>query len=143
MEELGKLFREINDKCMKYEANIAKKYKLTLVESRSIKAFSSVDEMIKMKDLAKRMELAESRITRLIDSLVNKGFITRQICEDDRRVILLKLTEDGAKVYNELTESCDNLWNGIWSKIPDDLKPSLIKDLKSVSESLNKINLDI
>lgn len=49
----------------------------------------------KATKLAEMMEVKPSAITVMIDRLVRLGQVTRQLDENDRRVVLLKLTEDG------------------------------------------------
>jgi DNA-binding MarR family transcriptional regulator len=50
---------------------------------------------LKASEVSKLMEVSASHITSVTDSLVEKGFITRQRSSEDRRVIELALTDDG------------------------------------------------
>lgn len=64
--------------------------------------------------LAKELELSPSRLTRILDSLENRALIVRQLSEQDRRSMLVTLTDQG----NEMVEhySCSEI------TIPADLE---------------------
>ena len=50
---------------------------------------------LRMTDLAERVLLSPSGITRLVDRLVERGFVTRSPDPDDGRVALASLTDAG------------------------------------------------
>jgi DNA-binding MarR family transcriptional regulator len=45
----------------------------------------NTNEVVNNKLIAERMNLSPSRLTRIIDGLVQKGYITREINPSDRR----------------------------------------------------------
>lgn len=52
--------------------------------------------------LANELQLSPSRLSRILDSLETRGFLTRSISEADRRTILINLTEEGQKMVKTL-----------------------------------------
>lgn len=52
---------------------------------------------LRMTDLAQRVMLSPSGVTRLVDRLVAKGFVQRRPDPDDARVALARLTEEGLR----------------------------------------------
>lgn len=48
-----------------------------------------------MRDLADRVLLSKSGLTRLVDRMAADGLVDRQPCDDDRRVVHAVLTEKG------------------------------------------------
>jgi len=50
-------------------------------------------------------------MTRMIDRLERKGLVRRVPCSEDRRVMRLALTEEGAKVYPKLAERAATVLN--------------------------------
>jgi DNA-binding MarR family transcriptional regulator len=50
---------------------------------------------MRMCDLAGRLQLSPSGLTRRLDGLVKAGFVTREPSTDDRRVMLATLTPSG------------------------------------------------
>jgi DNA-binding MarR family transcriptional regulator len=53
------------------------------------------DHAMRMCDLADRLQLSPSGLTRRLDGLVKAGFVTREASTDDRRVMLARLTNSG------------------------------------------------
>lgn len=55
----------------------------------------AVDEQMRMCDLAERLRLSPSGLTRRLDGLVSAGLVAREPSRDDRRVMLAHLTPAG------------------------------------------------
>lgn len=55
-------------------------------------------------EIGTRMLEKTPGVTRLIDRLVRKGFVTRRPCEDDRRRVFCHLTTLGLKIVDSLDE---------------------------------------
>jgi DNA-binding MarR family transcriptional regulator len=53
------------------------------------------DQRLRMCDLAVRLHLSPSGLTRRLDGLVKAGYVARQPSEQDRRVTLAVLTDAG------------------------------------------------
>lgn len=67
-------------------------------------------------DIQGRMVDRNSNVTRLIDKLIEKSFVTRDICQSNRRMIEVRITPSGLKKLQEvdtkfptLFESFNNL----------------------------------
>ena len=56
----------------------------------------SDDLQLRMSDLAWRVELSPSRISRVVDELITDGLVERRACPGDRRSIVAALTEAGS-----------------------------------------------
>lgn len=54
----------------------------------------------KMSDIAAHMFTSLSNLTVIVDKLVKKGLAERCRSEEDRRVVIVKLTEKGKEHYN-------------------------------------------
>lgn len=55
----------------------------------------SPDHRLRLSDLASRLLLSRSGITRLVDRMVAAGFLERQACPTDRRGAFAALTTEG------------------------------------------------
>jgi DNA-binding MarR family transcriptional regulator len=53
------------------------------------------DRRLRMQELAARVLLSKSGLTRLIDRMEQEGLVTRYPCEDDRRGTYAQMTEEG------------------------------------------------
>jgi DNA-binding MarR family transcriptional regulator len=64
-------------------------------------------------DLAHNICHDAGSLTRLIDQLVERGFVTRQRSETDRRVVTLALTPHGGELVEAMAPRVMDLWNGL------------------------------
>ena len=55
------------------------------------------DKMLRRVDLAQNVLLTPSGITRLLDGLESCGFVKKEACKSDARVVYAKLTDKGQK----------------------------------------------
>lgn len=60
-------------------------------------------EGVRPTDLAERVLLTKSGLTRLLDRLVERGFIERHACPTDRRGQLIVLTAEGRHAFRRAT----------------------------------------
>lgn len=53
------------------------------------------EERLRMNELAERARLSPSGLTRRFDSLVRRGWVVRERCDDDRRGVYARITPEG------------------------------------------------
>ena len=58
-------------------------------------------EPIAANELKMKILVSNPDVTRLLDRLVNKGYVLRQTCPENRRKIDISITENGSKVYKK------------------------------------------
>lgn len=85
----------------------------------------------KMKELADALSMTKANVTHLVDVLEEKGFVRRTPDESDRRVTLLRVTEHGEKVYNELIEELSKLAERVMNEVNSE-------DLALISKGFEK-----
>ena len=64
-------------------------------------------------DLAHNICHDAGSLTRLIDQLVERGFVVRERSETDRRVVTLALTPHGSELVAQMGPKVMDLWNGL------------------------------
>lgn len=80
------------------EADLVSSHGITLGDYGVLVTLSEApDERMRMCDLAARLQLSPSGLTRRLDGLVRLGLVAREPSADDRRVILARLTPDGRR----------------------------------------------
>jgi DNA-binding MarR family transcriptional regulator len=87
--------------CQQKENILAQQYSLTQAEFRCLKMFDK-KETVNNKTIAKRMNLSASRLTRIIDGLVAKGYTEREINPSDRRNMDVTLSKKGTNLVQKL-----------------------------------------
>ena len=110
--------------CQQKEAILAEQYGLTQSEFRCLKMFDK-KETINNKNIAKRMNLSASRLTRIIDGLVAKGYTEREINPSDRRNMDVNLSKKGVNLVQKL----DLAYINIHKELLEDIEESQHKPL--------------
>lgn len=64
-----------------------------------------------MKNIVENLNLLASTATRQVDTLVNQGFIERNVAKTDRRKVILTLTEKGKQANKRLTNHLKKVIN--------------------------------
>ena len=92
--------------------------------------------MESMTNLGRTMHISKQHMTTLVDSLIKEGYVERQADPHDRRVICVKITEDGR---NKLREIRQQLKENIISRI-ERLQPSDLELLYVAVQNLISIS---
>lgn len=61
-------------------------------------------------DIQVRMVDRNSNVTRLIDKLIEKGYVTRDICQTNRRMIEVRLTPKGLEKLQQVDDNLPSLY---------------------------------
>jgi len=86
--------------------------------------------------IQERMLAKNSNTTRLIDKLLLKDFVTREVCPENRRKIEVLITQKGLDVLNEL----DPIVNQHEQLFADNLKKEELEQLNNLLEKYRTIN---
>jgi DNA-binding MarR family transcriptional regulator len=70
-----------------------------------------------LSTLQERMIDRSSNTTRLVDKLIDKGWMRRNICKDNRRKIEMFITDDGLHILKQLDPIIENNNNTILSNL--------------------------
>ena len=68
---------------------------------------------IPIRELSEKTRLSKSTLTSMLDRLERKGHITREPSEEDRRIILVNLTEENRRqrrLYDQVSEEMTGLF---------------------------------
>ena len=89
----------------------------------------SEEKEVRMRELARRLGGSFSNATVLVDRLVERGFVERLAEPQDRRVVLVRATEKGERLIEQLITS----WRTLSAPLLETLPP---EDLATVHEAL-------
>ena len=80
---------------------------LTPAQGRALRiiARSQDEEPLRMTELADRLGIVPRSVTTVVDALEEAGLVRREVDPRNRRAILLRLTERGAAVRDDLREA--------------------------------------
>ncbi len=123
--------------CQEKEARLAESYGLTQSEFRCLRLFNR-DDILNNKQVAERMNLSPSRLTRIIDGLVAKGYIIRQIEPSDRRNMKVTLSKRGKVIVQKLNDAYVKIHKEILEDIDKGQHKPLINAMENLLVALQK-----
>ena len=71
---------------------------LSITEIHTLEAIGMYDEK-NMSEIAQSLKITVGTLTTAINKLIKKGYVERKRIEEDRRVVLIKLTKKGKLAY--------------------------------------------
>jgi DNA-binding MarR family transcriptional regulator len=93
------------------------------------------DQRLRMCDLAARLHLSPSGLTRRLDGLVKAGYVARAASDQDRRVTLAVLTDAGREV---LEAAAPVHVAGVRANFVDHLSRTQLRQLGAAFEALRR-----
>ena len=99
-----------------------------------------------MSSVARKLNITVGSLTTAINHLVKKGYVERRRSEEDRRVVLVKLTEKGVSAYEHHADYHKQMTAAVMEKLKDEEVPVLIKTLDAqlgispIIEEYNGVN---
>ena len=85
-----------------------------------------------LSTVQERMIHKMSNTTRLIDKLIQKGFVKRNICENNRRKIEIYITNSGLELLKSIDETLNNKESFILENINLEEKKELLRILSKI-----------
>lgn len=93
-----------------------------------------IDQAKNMSSIAKKLNITVGSLTAAMNHLVKKGYVARQRSEEDRRVVLIRLTEKGERAYRHHEDYHRRMTASIQEKLSEEEIPVLFKTLDALSD---------
>ena len=130
-EVLVRLFRDIMD--IEQQAIITSEFQdLTNNDMQVIEAIG-IEEPKNMSTIAKELSVTVGTLTIAMNSLVKKGYVTRQRGKEDRRVVYIFLSEKGRAAYEHHARVHKDMIDGVIGQLSGDEVEALIKALTKLN----------
>ena len=127
---LVKLFNDIMD--IEEKAIITEEYKDISNNDMHIIAAVGEHGAKSMSAVAKIQKVTVGTLTIAVNSLVKKGYITRVRSEEDRRVVLVSLTEKGKKAFRHHEKFHEDMIQATLKDLSPDETKVLVKALTNL-----------
>ena len=75
---------------------------------------------LQQEQLAEQLDIGKAVVSRAVDSLVSKGYVSRTRSNTDGRAYTINLTDKALKISKSITEVYDNLYSLARKGIADD-----------------------
>jgi len=137
--EISHLMMQNMKKFAPDRTGIGYKLGITRVQIMTLR-FVSFNDECKTSDIADCLAVSRPDATRIVDTLVTKGFIKRIYDKQDRRVIRLKITNAGKKAFEDIKKELIKNFSEIVSKMDKDDAKALMKGMKALCNVLKEID---
>lgn len=118
---------DIEEKCLK----IGKFSDLSISEMHVIDNIG-VNRERTMSDTAKDLRITSGTLTTAVDNLIKKGYVVRERSIEDRRVVKIKLTENGIAAYRSHEDFHKDLVISALQQLDSNEEALLIKVLTNI-----------
>ena len=106
--------------------------------SQVLAIISIPNDGVEMSELARKLGLDNSTITRLVVRLEKKGFVGRRQSRRDKRAIKIFLKIKGLTVQQDIEKKIESIGEKIKIEIDDEKKESMLEHLYTFQWSLRK-----
>ncbi len=106
-------------------------YELTMPQFNILRILRGAKKMVSVNTVKERMVEKSPNTTRLMDKLIDKKLISRERCEDDRRVVYVEITKKGLDLLALIDEEFKDT-----SLFPRNLSD---KEAQQLSDLLDKL----
>ena len=107
---------------------------LTPAQERALRVIARGEEPPRMTEIADRLGIVPRSLTTVIDALEEAGLVRREIDPRNRRAILLRLTDRGVDVRDELREARRRAAEELFAPLSADQRETLV-DLLTLLDS--------
>ena len=128
---LVKLFNDI----LKIEGAVLKDGEfsdLSVTEMHIIEAIG-MDREMTMTEVANDLDITVGTLTTAINRLIKKEYVERRRIEEDRRVVLIKLTAKGEEAFKSHAQFHDDMIKSVILELSETEEGVLISSLKKVT----------
>jgi DNA-binding MarR family transcriptional regulator len=111
--------------------------------SMSLSQVFAIQELEKqtltITELAEKLRLERSSVSRLVDGLVIGGFVSRELNENNRREVILGLTEKGTSSIRKVRDQSVQFYNDILENLSETEQMMFYDGIKRFTDSLLKV----
>lgn len=90
-------------------------------------------------DLIHRTRLLKSQMNKILTTLETQGYITRTRAESDKRLIHIRLTQEGQDAYLAQHKDVEAILTRLLDRIGEDCARRAISDLSEITQALDDI----
>ncbi|MCR5558467.1 MAG: MarR family transcriptional regulator [Butyrivibrio sp.] len=92
-----------------------------------------------IKELAEILKVDKSGVSRSVEELVKKGFVTREPSKTDRRSVVLKLTKSGNARFDKIEKDMYIEFKKVFSMIKKSDQDKVLEALRIYNEACKKV----
>ena len=135
--ELMAEFRKIGDRYMQWQDSLSREKMGTLSKhDGAVIFFLGQDGECTMSELALKIRLTVSSATLIVDRLVDRGLVSRHRSLEDRRVVRVALTEEGAGLHQVVADTILRLGRAMLTALDEPEQDQLLSLYRKITAAL-------
>ncbi len=111
---------------------------LTMTQVRVLSTLQMQDGLA-AGELAERLNVRPSTVTRIVDRLVQNKLVARDVDESDRRLVRHRLTKKGASVFRELQSMGRERGSRVFEQLSDEQVKRVVEALRDLNEAVEAV----
>lgn len=139
VDDVGNMVRKLVRMFQLFERDQIKIFGFTTTQCYTLLEIDKTGT-ITMNELSERMNLNSSTMTRILDNLVRDGYIERQKSPEDRRLVLVSLSEKGKASAGKLNDSVNGYYKKVIGSIPEGKLDEILKSTDILVHAFEKSN---
>ena len=112
-------------------AQYEERYDISIAEWRVLVHLTQQSE-ISVRGIFIRVDLDRARVTRAVQRLVERGYVSKLVNQDDRRLVKLALTESGTVLASDLSSIAAGFEADIIASLPAGTRASLLAQFDAI-----------
>ncbi|MGA2227854.1 MAG: MarR family transcriptional regulator [Syntrophobacteraceae bacterium] len=128
--------------CHMQTSFLSRKFQIPQAEIRCLLLFRG-ERYVTVKGISQKLDVAKSRVTKIISGLQSKGFIDYTDDPRDGRVKLLSLTPRGDKKCEEMGEYIWNTHEKLLLELDPEERRSVISSLESLRVGMESVKKEL
>ena len=117
-------------------AQYEQRYDISVAEWRVLVHLTQQTE-ISVRDIFTRVDMNRARVTRAVQRLVARGYVSKLVNQDDRRLVKLALTKSGTALASELSALAAGFEAEIMAALPDGSRDQLMAQFDLIEAAID------
>jgi DNA-binding MarR family transcriptional regulator len=139
---LQNLINEIVQCCEDRKIYESQKFGIPYAELKCLRLFNG-ERYLTVKGIAQNLDVAKSRVTKLVNGLVKKGLVEAIDDPKDGRIKLINLTPNGQRISEEVDAFHQNLHRKILSQFGPDERKNMLSYLELLHSSMEAVKAQL
>ena len=135
---LRNLITEMNNCCEDRHLIEKRKFSLPIAEMKCIVLFKE-EKYLTVKGISMKLEVAKSRVTKLIDNLSRKGLVNKINDPDDGRIRLISLSPKGKVLVEEIQDFQEQLYEEILILFDEQERTNILSNLETLRSAMEVV----
>lgn len=99
-------------------------------------------EECSLGDLAGDLEVAMSSASQMVNRLVERGLVNRELAADNRRQVVIALSPEGRRFIENLQKELVRVYEKVLARLGEDDQEALVRSLETMTRILNTLPHD-